>query len=167
MPDMTEEQIRAAILKTIKKEGGYVNDPHDSGGETKYGISKRSWPQVDIAKLTVWDAFKIYKQWYADPLRIKEIDNPRIGWKIFDVGVNAGLVRAVKLAQEVTGAEVDGIMGPQTIHAINETDEATFFMHFIPALEAFYADIVERNPTQQKFMRQWLVRASDTGAGIA
>ena len=163
---MTEPEIRKAILKTIRKEGGYVNDPVDAGGETKYGISKRSWPDVDIANLTIWQAFDIYRKWYANPLHVSEITNPRIGWKIFDVGVNAGLTRAVKLAQQVCGADVDGIMGPNTLKAINETEEGLFFMHFIPALESFYMDIVERNPAQQKFMRQWLVRASDVGVGM-
>jgi len=163
---VTDTQIKAAILHTIRKEGGYVNDPVDRGGETKYGISKRSWPDVDIANLTIWQAFAIYRKWYANPLRIAEINNPRIGWKIFDVGVNAGLSRAVKLTQGVVGTDVDGIIGRQTIAAINETDEATFFMHFISALESFYVDIVERNPGQERFLRQWLKRASDVGAGL-
>lgn len=163
---MTDSQIRAAILKTIKKEGGYVNDPVDAGGETKYGISKRSFPDEDILNLTVWRAFEIYKFWYALPLKLPEINNPRIGWKIFDVGVNTGLSRSVKLTQGVVGADVDGILGQQTLKAINETDEAVFFMHFIPALESYYMDIVERNPLQQKFMRNWLKRAADTGVGL-
>lgn len=163
---MTPDEIRRAILKTIKKEGGYVNDPLDAGGETHYGISKRAFPDEDIKGMTIWRAMEIYRKWYADPLRLSEINNPRIGWKIFDVGVNTGLQRSVKLAQETCGADVDGIMGPQTLRAINETDEVVFFAKFIPALESFYVDIVERNPTQQKFLRGWLTRAADVGVGL-
>jgi lysozyme family protein len=166
---MTDTQLKAAILKTIRKEGGYVNDPVDKGGETKYGISRRSWPDVDVANLTIWQAFDIYRKHYAMPLRVAEVDNPRIGWKVFDVGVNAGIIRAAKLTQESLGMGpdgIDGVIGPRTIRAINATDEATFFMHFIPLLERFYEGIVERDPEQRKFLNGWLSRAADTGVGL-
>lgn len=166
---MTDDQLRLIILKTLRKEGGYVDDPVDKGGETKFGISKRAWPNVDVANLTIWGAFRIYKDWYARPLRVHEMDNIRIAWKIFDVGVNAGLVRAAKLTQESLGmapGDIDGIIGPRTLRAVNSTDEATFFMHFIPLLERFYEGIVERDPSQRKFLNGWLARAADTGVGL-
>lgn len=166
---MTDADLRRVILKTIQKEGGHVDDPVDKGGETKYGISKRSWPNVDIASLTIWQAFDIYKKWYAYPLHVHEIDSVRVGWKVFDVGVNAGLVRAAKLTQEALGMGpdgIDGIIGARTVRAINATDEATFFMRFIPLLERFYEGIVERDPSQRKFLNGWLSRASDTGVGL-
>ena len=49
-----------AIPIVLENEGGYVNDPADPGGETKYGISKRSYPALDIKNLTVEQATAIY-----------------------------------------------------------------------------------------------------------
>lgn len=166
---MNDTDIKAVILKTIQKEGGYVNDPIDKGGETRYGISKRSWPEVDVANLTIFGAIDIYRKFYIAPLRIAEIDSIRVGWKIFDVGVNAGLVRAAKLTQEALGlpsSEIDGVIGSRTIRAINATEEAAFFMRFIPLLERFYEGIVERDPSQRRFLNGWLSRAADTGVGL-
>ncbi len=53
-----------AITITLQHEGGYVNDPADPGGETRYGISKRAFPKVDIANLTINKAKAIYKAFY-------------------------------------------------------------------------------------------------------
>ena len=41
-----------AFARTIGHEGGYVRDKNDPGGETKYGISKRSYPNEDIRELS-------------------------------------------------------------------------------------------------------------------
>ena len=60
-----EKFIRIVLLS----EGGskYTNDPKDAGGETKYGISKKAFPNVDIKNLTETDAIAIYKKMYYDP----------------------------------------------------------------------------------------------------
>ena len=53
------------IIKVVlKHEGGYVNDPKDPGGETNFGIAKRSHPDVDIENLTEDEAKDIYKEHY-------------------------------------------------------------------------------------------------------
>lgn len=56
----------AAFEAVVGVEAGYVNDPKDPGGETKYGISKRAYPNIDIAKLTLGEAKAIYLRdyWY-------------------------------------------------------------------------------------------------------
>ena len=53
-----------AITTTLQHEGGYVNDPADPGGETRYGISKRAFPQVDVKTLTLQQAKALYKVFY-------------------------------------------------------------------------------------------------------
>ena len=58
----------------LKHEGGYVNDPDDLGGETKYGISKRSFPSIDIKNLTKSEAIELYRQNYFVPLEIDKFD---------------------------------------------------------------------------------------------
>ena len=65
---ITFEVIVASVLEA---EGGYVNDPQDPGGETKYGISKRSHPDVDIKNLSITGAIKIYEEEYWKPAKVE------------------------------------------------------------------------------------------------
>ena len=66
--------FETVVHMVLEHEGGYVNHPSDPGGETKYGISKRAYPDVDIAELTKDDAADLYKRDYWD--RIKGDDLP-------------------------------------------------------------------------------------------
>ena len=77
--------------RLMKYEGGYVNDPDDPGGETKFGISKRAYPQLDIKNLTEADAMEIFYRDYYLPLNIPDIDDEKTAWQLFDFGVNAGV----------------------------------------------------------------------------
>ncbi len=77
----------------FKWEGGYSNDPADPGGETKYGISKRAHPDVDIKNLTVEDAKSIYLNEYWMVLDCDNLDWP-MDLVVMDVGVNMGPGRA-------------------------------------------------------------------------
>lgn len=81
----------------LKHEGGYVNDPADPGGETKFGISKRAYPNLDIKNLTRQQAVEIYKRDYYDKLGIGLLDDIRLAYQYFDMGVNGGVGRAKQL----------------------------------------------------------------------
>jgi len=61
------------VPHVLKREGGYVDDPTDRGGETKYGISKRSYPQLDIKNLTLEQALEIYRKDYWKPSRVEKL----------------------------------------------------------------------------------------------
>ena len=63
---MREDNFPKFIRWLMEAEGGYVNDKYDKGGETKYGISKRSYPNLDIPNLTKQQATDIYKTDYWD-----------------------------------------------------------------------------------------------------
>lgn len=93
-----------AFEKLIGHEGGYVNNPRDPGGETKYGISKRSYPNENIANLTLERAKEIYKKdfWKEDvPEEMK--------YSFFDAAVNSGSVRAKEwLRNSKSVAEFNG-----------------------------------------------------------
>lgn len=82
-----------AVTFVLKKEGGYVNDPRDPGGETKFGISKRSYPDVDIKNMTVTAAKQIY---YTDYWQIMKCDDMLwpLNLIVFDTAVNMGVGRA-------------------------------------------------------------------------
>ena len=81
------------IKKVVEREGGYVNDPDDPGGETKYGISKKAYPKVDIKHLTLDDAVEIYKNDYWLPAKVEQLPEGLQG-QYFDMVVNQGKVKA-------------------------------------------------------------------------
>lgn len=95
----------------IGHEGGYVNDPRDPGGETKYGISKRSYPKLDIKNLTLDQAKVIYKADFWGPL--PKVDD-RVRFHLFDLAVNSSVRRAVQILQTVVDVKPDGIWGPKS-----------------------------------------------------
>ena len=104
----------------IGHEGGYVLDSRDPGGETKYGISKRAYPNEDIKNLTLNRAKELYRRDYWDAVEAESIpDSARL--MVFDCAVNCGLTAARKLLQRAVGTKDDGIIGPMTRRAIAKT----------------------------------------------
>lgn len=81
--------FEAAFQLVVGEEGGYVNDPHDPGGETRYGISKRAYPNLDIANLTLQQAHDIYRRDYWDRLNLDALSWDKALLE-FDAAVNQG-----------------------------------------------------------------------------
>ena len=129
-----DERFKLAVTKLLAHEGGYVDDPEDPGGETKFGISKRSYPDLDIKNLTAEDAEKIYYiDWWLQ-YRYERIFNQRMVEKVFDLAVNMGARRAHILLQRAvvdSGGKylyVDGILGPRTVEAVNSHPNPNYLM---------------------------------------
>src|SRR5688500_3822527 len=101
-----------AFDRLIGHEGGYVNDPQDPGGETNWGISKRSYPNVDIKALTRDGAKAIYLADFWNPLADAD---PAIKFQVFDFAVNGGLPVAIRKLQAAIGVADDGHWGPQSM----------------------------------------------------
>ena len=149
------------IEVVLEHEGGYVNDPKDPGGETNYGIAKRSHPDVDIKNLTKEGAKEIYKEVYWDKNKVESL--PEELWHIyFDMCVNQGKSRAVKIIQRAVNGkggslDVDGGMGPMTIAAIGksrvELDRVRAYR------VKYYADLVTKKPDLERFYFGWFKRA--------
>ena len=110
--------FETVVHMVLEHEGGYVNHPSDPGGETKYGISKRAYPDVDIAELTKDDAADLYKRDYWD--RIKGDDLPvGVACFVMDYAVNSGISRASNALQSVCGiTNGDGIIGPASLASV-------------------------------------------------
>lgn len=117
-----------ACLKIIfEKEGGYVNNPHDPGGHTNMGITlytlsdyrKQECRPEDIKNLTKEEAGAIYREMYWDPLACDDLPLG-VDLSVFDMGVNAGVLRGAKILQKIVGANPDGIIGSKTLLAVNE-----------------------------------------------
>lgn len=117
------------ISRIMSFEGGYVNDPKDSGGETKFGISKRAYPKVDIKSLTVQTATEIYKRDYWNKIRGDEL-HPAVAFVIMDTAVNSGVSRSVTLAQQQLEIPTDGNMGPRTIQLLGSVNPWEFVVGF-------------------------------------
>jgi lysozyme family protein len=117
------------VLKE-KIEGGYVNDPRDPGGETNFGISKRSYPKVNMKTLTRDGAIAIYKRDYWDAVNCDALP-PMLAVALFDCAVNQGAGIAPKLLQRALGASPDGVIGPKTIAAAERADPSEALVQFL------------------------------------
>ncbi len=151
-----------AIVKTLVHEGGakFTDDPTDRGGATKYGISQRAYPNVDIRNLTEQQARDIYKRDYWDRIRADEITSQAIAENIFDTAVNMGVRTASRLAQVALDIEpADGIIGSQSLKIINAADESSFIANYTIAKIARYTYICNRNKSQKKYLLGWINRA--------
>lgn len=141
-------------------EGGYVWDKDDWGGETKYGIAKRYYPDEDIKHLTKERARQLYFQDYWAPMNLTGICNELVILHIFDFGVNAGKKRSIKTAQRLCGITEDGIIGEITTKAINNY-YGHFSKDFAHARRVSYEYIANKR-NNIKFLKGWLNRVNST-----
>lgn len=151
-----------AIVKTLICEGGskFTIVADDKGGATKFGISQKAYPSLDIKNLTEKQARDIYKQNYWDRVRGDDIKSQVIANNIFDTAVNMGVRTAIRLVQIALDSQnIDGIAGNETIAAINDVNEEAFIAYFTLAKIARYAKICNDDKTQGKFLLGWVNRA--------
>lgn len=158
--------FRFAIPTLLRHEGGYVNDPIDSGGETAFGISRRSYPDLDIAHLTRAEAEDIYRRDFWAPLQLDAVKDQQLATKVFDSAVLIGKARAVKFLQralQIAGGgivAVDGRIGPDTLHAVNTASPPLLIEAYRHLLATYYEGLAEAVPTNTKFLKGWLNRAN-------
>jgi lysozyme family protein len=142
-----------AFERVLMHEGGYVNHPEDPGGETKYGISKRSYPDVNIGGLSIEDAKRIYKRDFWDACRCDEMPGV-LAEAVFDSAVNSGKRAAALWLQKALGVEADGNIGPKTIAAANAAEPYKAAMKFYGQRLSLLVDL-KHWPT---FGRGWAKR---------
>jgi lysozyme family protein len=109
-----------AIEEILTSEGGYVNDLTDAGGETKFGISKRSYPNVDIRNLTIDQAKAIYRRDFWDKIGGDQLRNQEIANLLVDSAVNEGVVPAIKRAEKIVGLPETGHISTELISKLNQ-----------------------------------------------
>jgi lysozyme family protein len=156
--------MNPAILYTIGTwEGGYSDTAGDKGGETKFGISKKEFPDVDIPNLILEQAVHLYEMRYWRPLSLDEIKSVRVAWKLFDIAVNQGPDEAAKILQRSLIITADGIVGPVTISAANQANEEILLRKLAFGQMEKYVSIVISDPSQLQFLRGWFNRCRDVG----
>lgn len=149
------------VAHVIGIEGGYVNDPRDAGGETKFGISKRQYPHIDIPSLTFEDAADIYWEDYWRPARC-DVLPPALAIFLFDCRVNHRPKTASRLLQLGLGVTADGKIGPQTLLAANSVADVEYVLGMALAHRAkLYHRLVVANSSQSAFILGWFRRLFD------
>lgn len=141
-----------AFNLVVGVEGGYSLNPNDPGGETKYGISKRSYPSVDIAALTLDAAKAIYQSDYWNAVSGDSLPWP-LALLVFDCAVNQGQPVARVLLQTALGVAADGDIGPKTLAAAAASTvwHAAKFMDL--RVKRYLA-----NPNAPTFGDGWIIR---------
>lgn len=117
-----------AFRRVVGTEGGYVNDPQDPGGETKYGISKRAYPLENIRALTLTRAKYLYRRDYWNPCCTSLPYALR--YDMFDAAVNHGNRAAIRILQRAVGEYDDGILGPLTLQAVQTVEPHRLLARF-------------------------------------
>jgi len=171
-------EFKPAFQHTITTEGGYVNDQQDPGGETYKGIARKifskwaGWQSIDMLKRQSGFPGNIdkypeiqqlvedfYRVEFWDRMHLDAITSQEIANSIFDFGVNAGIGTSSTLAQLVVEVTTDGIIGNDTIAAINSFNVDHFIAAFTVAKIARYITIVKKRPTSRKYFYGWILRS--------
>ncbi|NRA56259.1 MAG: peptidoglycan-binding protein [Gammaproteobacteria bacterium] len=138
-------------------EGGYSNDATDRGGETLYGLSRRSYPNLDFNTLTLAKAKMIYHRDFWRACHAEQLPSI-IAIALFDAAVNHGVRGAVEILQRAAGAKPDGIIGNKTIGRILDSNHSDLLALFLARRCRRYARIVVNDPSQNRFLLGWMNR---------
>lgn len=173
--------FKAAFESTVGIEGGYSNNPLDSGGETKWGVTEavaRAFGYTGAMKDMPLDvAQAIYRKNYWDALKLDGVDmlSPLVGAELFDTGVNCGVTFAAESLQRALNAlnrgqadyadtAVDGHIGNDTIAALGiyllkrKLPGERVILKALNSLQgARYIDIVEKRPKDESFLFGWFL----------
>jgi len=140
----------------------------DSGGLTRWGISQKAHPDVDVANLTKDEAIRIYHDEYWMPARCDLL--PRaLALQFFTAYINMKPQRAIKCLQLASRVRVDGLLGPVTIAAVQRfRSPADLRARFSAECVKFYVDLIRRIPFYEQYLSGWLWRvcrvADEAGA---
>ena len=145
-----------AFKQMLASEGGFTDDERDNGnklpdgrkGSTMLGVTQYNWEQHvgnqvthdDMRKLTPADVEPLYKKKYWDVVRADELPSG-IDYLVFDMGVNAGPGRAIKLMQSALGVTPDGGFGAITMAAVLAANPVELIEKFSQEKEAFYRSL--------------------------
>jgi lysozyme family protein len=132
----------------LQSEGGFVNHPSDPGGRTNLGVTQGTWEswvgrpsdEAEMRSLTADKVEPLYKKKYWDAVRADELPSG-IDYMVFDMGVNAGPGRSIKLLQTAVGTTPDGALGPITMKAVQAADPVELIEKFSFWKEQFYRSL--------------------------
>lgn len=129
-----------------RKDGGYTNDPVDPGGETRWGISKKSYPDIDIKSLTKEEALIIYEKDYWLKIGADKMEK-KLAIVCFDSAVNCGVGRTRSWLAELNEKK--------------DLVEERKSRWMIQRRTQYYLDLVKKKPALNKYIKGWLNRVND------
>src|SRR5574344_1732364 len=163
--------VKELLPFILRWEGGFVNDPLDKGGATNKGVIIATWKRCgydkdgdgdidvnDLKLLTETDVLNrvlkphYWDRWKADQIKSQPVANILVDW-VWGSGVHG-----IKIPQRLLGLKDDGIVGPLTLAAVNNADPRKLFDDIKKEREAFLNRIVERDPSQKRFIKGWFNR---------
>lgn len=181
------KSVKEIAEEIVSREGGFVNDPDDPGGATKFGVTLQTLRRLgidvthdsridvsDVRSLTRADAVAIYVEHYFHRPGLGNLPEA-IQASVFDMYVNAGL-NAVKVLQRLCTSmgfpcDPDGMVGPQTIRAVQSAfDAAPQHLNdaYGIARRNYYYAIADARPQSRKYARRrdggkggWIIRAEE------
>jgi len=159
-------KFQTAYNILLALEGGFVNHKYDRGGETKFGISQRQYPDVNIKALTKEKAMAITKKDYWDKLCCDAFHYEELRLELLDFGFVAGTSRCARYLQQALNligypVEVDSIIGPGTVSQANSAT-TKYALSLINALKGeeyiHFKRLALKDKKQQAFIKGWLAR---------
>jgi len=148
-----------AINRVLKSEGGYVNDPNDPGGETIWGISRRSFPNFnggDFKNATREQAVEVYRVAFWAMVRA-DLMPEALQYQALDFAVNSGVDVATRKLQDAAGVADDGYWGPVTRAAIDALPPAVLLFRYL----AKRLDYMRRLSNWKFHGRGWAARIAE------
>lgn len=156
---------KAELLKPfiLRWEGGFVDDPLDRGGATNKGITIGTFRNFygndatveQLKNITDEQWLHIFKSGYWDKWKADDIENQSIADIVVDWAWASGTATSIKQVQKILGVAVDGIVGNDTLTAINIAVQRSLFDKIRSRRIEFVENIVKRNPTQSRFLKGW------------
>lgn len=158
--------VREILDEVIRREGGFVHDPDDSGGATKFGITQQTlsnWRGYDVTidevlSLTYDEAIRIYEKKYVEEPGFLPLPNG-LRAAVVDFAVNSGPITAIKQLQKALGCTQDGVLGPRTLAAVQMVPVDRLQAELVKVRVRYLAGIVVSQPVKLKFLCGWLNRA--------
>lgn len=156
---------KAELLKPfiLRWEGGFVDDPLDRGGATNKGITIGTFRNFygkdatveQLKNITDEQWLHIFKSGYWDKWKADDIENQSIANIVVDWAWGSGAATSIKQVQKILGVAVDGIVGDDTLTAINIAGQHSLFVKIHNRRIEFVENIVKRDPSQARFLKGW------------
>lgn len=155
------DRFAICLPRVLASEGGWSDNPNDPGGATMKGVTLavfnrfkgRACTKDELRHISDADLAAIYRQGYWDAAHCGQLP-AGADYMIFDLAVNSGPGRAVKMLQSVVGVTPDGSVGPATLTAVAAWAPTTLVRDISSHREAYYRSL----PTFRNFGRGWLSR---------
>lgn len=164
---MAADQYDFVFGQVLGHEGGFQNDARDRGNwttgvigkgqnkGTKFGITAMSYPDLDIRNLTIAQAKDVYRRDYWDRLKLDRVP-AGVDLALFDFAVNSGRDRAAKTVQVSVDVDADGLIGNETIAAINAADPNDLAAEICDRRMSFLRSL----PTFKTYGKGWTTRVA-------